>query len=646
MINHLDNLNPVQREAASHRNGPLLIVAGAGAGKTKTLGHRIIELIKNGSSPDEILAITFTNKAAREMKERVHKLIEDEISINIPLSIHQKPFVSTFHSLGVHIIRENSAMLGLGRNFTIYDRNDSKKAVRDSIRNLGLSLEQYEPAKFLSMISKQKSNGISMSSFDNEDNSFIEKTTARIWQGYEKILRDDKALDFDDLLLKALELLRDNASILEKYHNQWKFIHIDEYQDTNKIQNDIAILLSNKYRNICVVGDADQNIYSWRGAEIKNILNFQKKFSDAKIVLLEENYRSTGNIITVANDIIKKNKFRFDKNLFTRSPSGDKIGLYSGYDENEEAFFVASKSKDLIQAGAEAKQIAVLFRANFQSRVLEESFIKVGVPYQVLGTKFFERKEVRDILSYIRASLDPASLADVKRIINVPARGIGKLTILKIFSDQKETLPPKIKEKIYQFYKKLEDIKQIIETNQPSEALKKIIVLSGFEDMFKTGKEEDSDRLENIHELVSLSRKYDGMEGQSGYEALLTDAALASDQDTLIKNENAVKLMTVHASKGLEFDTVFIVGLEEGLFPHKKMGGEDDESSEEERRLFYVALTRAKKKVILTYAQSRTIFGSKEMNMPSEFIMDIDEKYLDSEDKVSYRGRGLLDIEF
>lgn len=637
----------MQREAASYTEGPLLIIAGAGAGKTKTLGHRIIEIIKKGTAPSHILAITFTNKAAREMGERVEKLIEEEISLNLPVSTFEKPFVSTFHALGVHIIRENSKLLGLGKNFSILDRTESKRAVRDALRNVGLSTDQYEPGKMLSLISRQKSNGITLKEFENGATSFIEKTILRVWTEYEKILVEDKALDFDDLLLKSLHLLKDNPELLEQYQNTWKYIHIDEYQDTNKIQNEMALTLADTHKNICVVGDADQNIYSWRGAEIKNILNFEKKYPEVKIVLLEQNYRSTHTIITVANDIIKKNKYRFEKNLFTKGEVGEKISLFAGFDEVDEAHFIAGTAKKLIEEGKMAKDICVLFRANFQSRVLEEAFLHLGVPYQVLGTKFFERKEVKDILSYVRASLDRESLADIKRIINVPARGIGKVTLLKIFSKQTEKLPSSTKEKIYLFYKKLDEIKEIVETNIPSEALKKIIKLTGFEEMFSGGKDEDLERLENIKELVSLSKKYDGYTGITGIETLLIDASLASDQDTLIKDENAVKLMTVHASKGLEFDTVFISGLEDGLFPHSRLSDDStSEESEEERRLFYVALTRAKKKLFLTYAQTRMIFGSKEVNMPSEFIIDIEDEHVVTADRIGTSRSSLLDIEF
>jgi DNA helicase-2/ATP-dependent DNA helicase PcrA len=418
----------------------------------------------------------------------------------------------------------------------------------------------------------------------------------------------------------------------------WQYIHIDEYQDTNKVQYMIVKLLADKHKNLCVVGDIDQNIYSWRGADIKNILNFEKDYPKAKVVLLEENYRSTQNILAVANSIIKKNTNRVEKNLFTKNIEGEKISLYAGYNEVGEAQYIANKSKELIASGVSPREIAVLYRANFQSRALEDAFLSKSVLYQVLGTKFFERKEVKDIISFVRAGLNPESLTDIKRIINIPARGIGKVTILKIFSGQKDDLPAGVRIKVDKFFTLLQEIGQVALEKKPSEVIKFVIKETGIEQELREGNDEDRERLENIRELATLAIKYDYLPLGEGIEKLIEEAALATDQDSLEKNEDAVKLMTVHASKGLEFDHVFITGLEEDLFPHQRINTvKNKEDNEEERRLFYVAITRARKKIFMTYANTRTIFGSTQSNTPSQFIGDISEDFLENDQTFEYR---------
>jgi DNA helicase-2/ATP-dependent DNA helicase PcrA len=638
---YLTGLNQKQEEAVLHQNGPLLILAGAGAGKTKTITTRIMHLIKNGVEPKSILAITFTNKAAKEMRERIMAAIEKDSGLKSNYYT-EKPFVSTFHALGVHILKENAQEIGLTRHFSIFDKSDSQKTVRDIVRDLGLDPKQHEPGKYLNIISREKGDLKNVEEFlesiRGENSTSHHELVGQIWSAYEKKLKEEKALDFDDLLLKTFKLLKNKPEIRQKYQQIWKYIHVDEYQDTNKVQYMITKLLAEKDRNICVVGDIDQNIYSWRGADIKNILNFEKDYSEAKIVLLEENYRSTQNILAVANLIIKKNTNRVEKNLFTKNGEGEKISLYTSFNENEEAHYIANKSKELISSGVEAKNIAVLYRANFQSRVIEEAFLTKSVPYQVLGTKFFERKEVKDIVSFLRAGLNPESLTDIKRIINVPARGIGKVTVLKIFSGQKETLPDGVKIKVNQFFSLLKEIGKVALEKKPSEVIQFIIKESGIEKELKGGNDEDRERLENMRELATLAIKYDYLPLGEGVEKLIEEAALATDQDSLEKNENAVKLMTVHASKGLEFDYVFITGLEEGLFPHERMNTvKNKDDGEEERRLFYVAITRARKKIFLTHANSRTIFGSTQMGIPSQFISDIDEEFLEIDQTFEYR---------
>ena len=641
---YLVGLNPGQTEAVLQTEGPLLIFAGAGAGKTKTITCRIMHLIKNGVEPKNILAITFTNKAAKEMRDRVMNALEKENGLR-GMSYAEKPFISTFHSLGVHILKENSREIGLIRNFSIFDKSDSQRVVKEIVKDMGLDPKQHEPNKILGIISREKGNLKNARDFAEsiigENFTSHHDLVSKIWNEYERKLAAEKALDFDDLLLKTYKLLKSNKEVLEKYQNIWKYIHIDEYQDTNKVQYMTVKLLAEKHKNLCVVGDIDQNIYSWRGADIKNIMNFEKDYSNAKIVLLEENYRSTQNILAVANSIIKKNTNRVEKNLFTKNVEGEKVSLYAGFNETEEAQYIANKAKELIATGISAKEIAVLYRANFQSRALEDAFLLKSVPYQVLGTKFFERKEVKDIISFVRAGLNPDSMTDIKRIINVPVRGIGKVTIIKIFAGQKEELPESTLIKVNQFYNLLAEIGKIAQEKKPSEVIKFIIKESGIEKELQAGNDEDKERLENMRELATLAIKYDHFPLGEGIEKLIEEAARVSDQDSLDqagKAEDAVKLMTVHASKGLEFDYVFITGLEEDLFPHQRMNtAKNKEDGEEERRLFYVALTRARKKIYLTYANTRTIFGSTQSNTQSQFIGDVPEEFLEADQGFEYR---------
>lgn len=636
-MSYLNALNDAQREAVEHTKGPLLIIAGAGAGKTRVITYRILHLIYQGVAPEEILAITFTNKAAREMRERVLALLSKERDINLPVRLHGVPFVSTFHSLGVHILKENIRLIGLNRHFSIYDRGDSAKAVKEGIIASGYDPKQYEPRKILSSISRAKGEGLTQGEYVLlHDGDYYKTVVADAWEKYERALHVEKALDFDDLLLRAVGVLEQHPAVLERYQDTWKYLHIDEYQDTNTIQYRLADLISRKHRNICVVGDIDQNIYSWRGADIAHMLQFEYQYPEAKIIRLEENYRSTKTIISVSNEAIEKNRRRQEKKLFTNNADGEKIALVSAYDEGSEALYVALKSAELIKKGVQPSDIAVLYRANFQSRALEEAFLKNGIEYQVLGTRFFERKEVKDVLSFLQLALNPESVSDLKRVINVPARGIGKVTLLKIVEKKEETLPAGTREKVKSFRSLLIKILDSIEKLRPSEAVAFVINESGMALDFQRGTEDDLERLANVKELVTLATRYDTLPPLSGIEKLLEDAALQSDQDELDqrKQKDGVKLMTVHAAKGLEFSHVFITGLEDGLFPYKSDG--EDRDDEEERRLFYVALTRAKKKIYLTYAQSRRIFGMVSLSMPSEFITEINDVFLEAEELEQY----------
>ncbi len=635
MPEYLKDLNEKQREAALSTEGALLILAGAGAGKTKTITHRILHLIKSGISGENILAITFTNKAAKEMRERVTKLLEKERPVGSLEANISKPFLSTFHSLGVYILREESDKLGLPRFFNIFDRNDSKQAVKEATEKAGLNPKEWDPNKMLSAISKEKGNAVTISIFREKDGkTYFEERLSDVWEEYEKILKEERALDFDDLLLKTLLLLK-QENIRKKYTDKWQYIHIDEYQDTNRVQYEIAKLLANPKNNIAVVGDIDQSIYSWRGADFKNILRFEKDYPDAKSILLEQNYRSTQNILAVANAIIAKNKLRKDKNLFTKNEEGELLSLYTALDEKDEASFVAITAKRLISEGIPAEKIAVLYRANFQSRIIEDAFVSIGIPYDLIGTKFFERKEIKDAIAYLRASLDEKNLFDFKRIANVPTRGIGKVTLLKILEGKELELSGSAKEKITNLRTLLQSIKEKALENPLSETIKYILSRSGLEMSYKTGTEEDAERLENVRELVSIASTFDHLPNQEAIEKFLERAALSSDQDELDdkKKQNGVRLMTVHAAKGLEWNTVFITGLETNLFPHVRADSDklSEESMEEERRLFYVALTRAERKLYLSYASIRTIFGSREVRIPSEFLTDIDDLFIKKE---------------
>ncbi|MDE2040883.1 MAG: UvrD-helicase domain-containing protein [Patescibacteria group bacterium] len=634
------SLNDQQKKAVEIIDGPVLIIAGAGAGKTRVITHRILNLIRNGVAPHEILAITFTNKASKEMRERVHALLAENVEINRPITLQGQPFISTFHALGVHIIREHAGILGLTRHFSIYDRADSRRAVKEAMAECAIDPKKFDPGTILNMISRAKGDGQSQAEYADRAQDYMQETVADIWEKYDAIVAKDKALDFDDLLLKTAQLLGRHEQIRRHYAAVWRYIHVDEYQDTNKVQYQITKYLASAHRNLCVVGDADQNIYSWRGATIENILNFEKDYPEATVILLEKNYRSTKTILAAANSVIEKNKLRKKKNLFTDNEDGEKIGLMISYTEADESRAIADKARELIAAGISPRNIAVLYRANFLSRVLEEAFIKKQVPYQLVGVRFFERKEVKDVLSYIRAALNkesPTALpnggwADIARIINVPPRGIGKATIAKISAGQESSLPNAMRAKLANFWKLLDDIRQHVREESPSEAVRFVLQETGIEKLLRSGDSEDEERLLNARELVSVAAQYDHLPPEEGIESLLSNAALATDQDDLATDQEAVKLMTVHASKGLEFDHVFIAGMEQDLFPFKHLDEADTSESEkeEERRLFYVALTRARKKVYLSYTIIRTVYGAQRINMPSEFIDDIDRELIDS----------------
>lgn len=632
----LKGLNEAQKEAVLHKNGPLLVLAGAGAGKTRAIAHRVAHLVERGTEPERILAITFTNKAAGEMQQRIYSLLR----LTADSRQLSAPFVSTFHSLGVFILRNHGRGMGINKNFSIFDKEDALEVMKESIRELDIDPKQFQPDKMLNMISRYKGDLISCEEFEEiAGRDFFPRKLSLIWGAYEKKLKAHQALDFDDLILKTVLLFKKDKEARSHYQNLWQYILIDEYQDTNKSQYELSKILAEKHRNICVIGDIDQAIYGWRGADFRNIINFERDFPEVKSVVFEKNYRSTKNILEAAAKVIEKNKMRKEKKLSATRGEGAVISLFEAMNEKEEAEFVVHKIKELLSCKKDSpllpSEIAVLYRANFQSRIFEEECLKHGIPYNVLGTRFYERKEVKDIFSFIRAALNRDNLLDFKRVINVPPRGIGKVSILNFFAQKK--LPAEMEKKIGEFLMVLDLIKEKIENGRPSEVVKFIMKKTGYQEFLENGSDDDKERLENLKELVSIASRYDEFASPLGVEKMITDAALMSDQDNLDfgdkDKKEGVRLMTVHAAKGLEFENVFIVGLEQGLFPHSGFGTNNADKEEEERRLFYVALTRAKEKLFLSFSITRTIFGGRQMNLPSKFLSDIPEYLMKLEQK-------------
>lgn len=618
-MKYLETLNEQQKIAVLHTEGPLLVVAGAGTGKTKTLTHRIMHLIHGGVAPQNILAITFTNKAAAEMRERVSEMLGSDDVL---------PTLSTFHSLGVRILREHHTKIGVNKYFNILDTQDKMSLVKQAMKYHDIDPKEWEPRKIASAISRAKSDEDTSATYTPNNNP-ITTIVQLVWPRYEELKKEEQSLDFDDLLSETYFLLKREPEVLKYYQTLWQYVHVDEYQDTNTIQYKIVKALSKEHKNLCAVGDGDQNIYSWRGADMKNILNFEKDFPGAKVVLLETNYRSTQNILQAAHDIISKNKERIDKRLITDNQLGEKIIMYEGFSAHQEASWVAKKVQKYINEGTEPKEIAVLFRTNFQSRILEEAFLQRTLPYQVVGVKFFQRKEIKNVMSYLKSAYNRESLSDIKRVINEPKRSLGKVAVAKIFAGDVDGLPAKAKSSYESFVKILDSIYDYATVHTPSETIKYVIQQSGFEAKLNSGTDDDKERLENMKELVTYAKKYDDIENP--FDVFFEEVALLSDQDSLgsnTKDSNTVKLMTIHSSKGLEFKHVFVVGLEQGLFPSQRDDAKTKHEGEEERRLCYVAFTRAKDQLHVSYAKLRTIYGQERINEPSEFITDISDSLI------------------
>ncbi|MDP2655023.1 MAG: 3'-5' exonuclease [bacterium] len=622
-MTYLERLNDAQKRAVLAIDGPVSVLAGAGSGKTRVLTTRIYHLIREGVPADKILAVTFTNKAAREMRERVKVMLGDPSTS----SEHETPFIATFHGLGRELLQSYGKVIGIQRFFSIYDRDDSEKAIGVALRALDIETKELSPRAVLGRISRQKGEGVRASEFTQKHgrSSFGNRIVSEVWQRYEKTLASEKALDFDDLIALPVRMLEEHTDIRELAQNRWSHIHIDEYQDTHSLQEQLAGILAEKHKNLFVVGDGDQSIYGWRGAKMENILNFEKRYPESQTIILERNYRSTKNLVDAANAVIEKNKNRKEKYSTTEKSSGEPIVVHIALNAEDEARWIALKIRELMTNGTKPEEIAILFRTNFQSRALEEGMLRAGVPYKVLGTRFFARKEVKDALAWMRLAMDPSREVDKIRAASSPSRGIGRVTLGKLAEGKRESLRAGELAKVEAFERVIQELSQSALTLKPSEFVKLVVEKSGMKKaLFDEGSEEDRERFENIEELASVAARHDASSGKESISMFLAESALASDQDEMDQGEKkGVTLMTVHAAKGLEFNTVFVSGMEEGLFPHANMN-EKDRDEEEERRLFYVAMTRAKDRLFLTLARIRKIYGSDSVTIPSSFLADID----------------------
>jgi len=623
----LTTLNDKQKEAVLYNDGPLLIIAGAGAGKTKTLTTKIAYLIEEEKvSPYNILAITFTNKAAGEMKDRIYGLI-GSVAKNIQ--------ISTFHSFGLKLLRENFSILGYDRNFVIMDSDDSLTVVKKILKDSNYDPKIYNPRAIRNKISSCKNEMMSPEAYAKYAVSEYEKVIQEVYRKYEDKLQRNNSVDFDDLLLLPIELFKKNPEVLERYQNLYKYILIDEYQDTNEAQYILTKLLSEKNRKITCVGDDSQSIYSFRGANYKNILNFEKDYKDAKTILLEQNYRSTTTILDAANDVIKNNKMRKDKNLWTARGKGEKIKYYRAYNEKDEAAYVIRKIKELVNKDVRYEDIAVLYRTNAQSRVLEEEMLKENLPYRVVGSfYFYSRKEIKDLIAYLRLIHNPKDNVSLLRVINTPKRGIGLKTIEKL-TEKADLENTSIFEAItsgkeLEFRNVIEKLTSISEELTLTELIDKVLDASGLRKELEDEKSLESEiRLENLEEFKSITKSFEEREGLISLEDFLFEISLVSDVEDYKEDSNRISLMTVHSVKGLEFNHVFVVGMEEGIFPHMNSLMENNEL-EEERRLCYVAITRAKDDLHLVNARRRTLFGKEQINPVSRFISEINTDLLES----------------
>ncbi len=624
---NLDNLNDKQKEAVLYNDGPLLIIAGAGAGKTKTLTSKIAYIIdEHLATPYNILAITFTNKAAKEMRDRLYLLIGDEA---------RKLQVSTFHSFGLKLLRENYELLGYDRNFVIMDSDDSLTVVKKIIKDLDYDPKVYNPKAIRNKISSCKNELISAKAYEKYAVSDYEQVIQKVYEKYEKKLQQNNSVDFDDLLILPIKLFREHQDVLEKYQNLYQYVLIDEYQDTNQAQYILTKMISEKNRRITCVGDDSQSIYSFRGANYKNILNFENDYKDAKTILLEQNYRSTGNILDAANQVIKNNRDRKDKNLWTNKGPGEKIKYYRAYNERDEAQYVIRKIKELVNRNVEYKDIAVLYRTNAQSRVVEEEMLKENLPYRVIGSfYFYSRKEIKDLIAYLRLIHNSKDNVSLLRVINTPKRGIGLKTIENLTTKadiEGISIYDAIESgKELEFKKTIEKLKSVAEDLTLTELIDKVLDASGMKKELESEQTLEAEvRLENLEEFKSITKAFEEKEGLISLEDFLLEISLVSDVEEYKDDPNRISLMTVHSVKGLEFDHVFVIGMEEGLFPHMNSLMENV-ALEEERRLCYVAITRARDDLHLVNARRRTLFGKEQVNPVSRFISEINPDLLET----------------
>lgn len=638
----LGTLNLVQREAVLHQEGPLLILAGAGSGKTRVLTHRIGYLIKHaGVSPFNILAITFTNKAAGEMKERLEHIVG-------PLA--KDAWVSTFHSACMRILRREGEKIGYGRNFVIYDSDDQQRLIKSCLQELNIDEKRFNPKAIAGAISSAKNVLMDPTAYERKSYDFFAQTAAKVYHLYQRKLKANLAMDFDDLLMQCVRLFQEYPHVLEYHQNKFRYIHVDEYQDTNHAQYTWVKLLAEKYRNLCVVGDDDQSVYGWRGADIQNILDFERDYPEAQVLKLEQNYRSTGRILEAANCVVGNNRGRKPKRLWTENPEGQPIVSYQAESEHDEARYVIQQIQRISEAeGRPYKEFAILYRTNAQSRVLEEHLLYSGIPYRILGGfRFYERKEIKDILTYLRFISNPADEVSLRRIINVPKRGIGDASVQKLLEyaaeqgwtaqqalERIEQIPglSRAAKAITAFGQMMDELRREAPTLLVTQLVKKVIDVTGYvRELEAERSDEANSRIENVKELMSVTQEFDRNAEEKTLEEFLAGVSLVSDTDNYHEDENAIVLMTMHSAKGLEFPVVFVVGMEEGVFPHNRAQFEESEL-EEERRLCYVAITRAREKLYLTRAWQRMIFGNTVCSGPSRFLEEIPGELILEEEK-------------
>jgi DNA helicase II / ATP-dependent DNA helicase PcrA len=629
----LESLNPTQLDAVTHTEGPLLILAGAGSGKTRVLTHRVAYILDQGlAAPDEILAITFTNKAAAEMRDRVALLVGPE---------SRRVWVSTFHAFCARVLRAHAEKLGYKREFTIYDGADAVRLVKRCIVELGKDPKRFNPRAFAAQISSAKNGLLSADDYLRQTEGFMAENVAEVYDLYGRRLYENNAMDFDDLLMQTVVLLELFGEVRDRYTTRFKYIHVDEYQDTNHAQYRLVNLLASKHRNICCVGDDDQSVYGWRGADIRNILDFERDYPEAEVVKLEQNYRSTQTILSAANAVVANNASRKSKELWTAGEDGERIRVFTASDEYSEARFVVSEIERLLDAGSSAREIAVFYRTNAQSRALEDVLVREGVAYQVVGgVRFYERAEIKDAMAYLMVIANPADSVALERIINVPKRGLGATSVGRLaeyarrheiplydaLAEAGEADLTGAARKACKAVRNLfEGWRVAAQEVAPAELIAAVLDESGYrKELENEGTIEAESRLENLEELINAAREYERVEPEATLGGFLEAQALFSEADRSA-GEGSVTLMTLHNAKGLEFDHVFVVGMEEGTFPHAR--SLDEQNLEEERRLCYVGITRARKTLVLTYAKLRSSWGEREYQIPSRFLSEIPEEF-------------------